>query len=253
MDFGSLPSIWLLLLAFPAVTAAYTIFAMAGFGAVFISAPALAQVMPVATIVPVLALVDCAAAVINGLKLGRKVAFDEMKWLIPLMVCGSLIGIKALLVIPAKPMMYALGVFVIGYALYSLFIPPRQGEISRKWIVPFGFFGGIFSGMFGSGGFVYAMYLTRRLFDRDAIRATQAALISFSSFTRVVIFAIAGIYADLHTLTLAIACLPAMFLGTWLGHRITVSMSREQFLRAIYCLLLVSGGALLMRAWFTVG
>ncbi len=122
------------------------------------------------------------------MKLGRKVAFDEMKWLIPLMVCGSLVGIKALLVIPAKPMMYALGVFVIGYALlirfHSATTRRDQPQVDRA----FGFFGGIFSGMFGSGGFVYAMYLTRRLFDRDAIRATQAALIGFSSFTRVVIF-----------------------------------------------------------------
>lgn len=249
MDFDSLPSIWLLLLAFPAVTAAYVVFAMAGFGAVFISGPALAQVMPVATIVPVLALVDCGAAIINGVTLNRKLAFGEIKWLIPLMILGSLVGVKALLVIPAKPMMYALGIFVICYALYSLFVPARSGEISRKWIVPFGFLGGVFGGMFGSGGFVYAMYLTRRLFDRDAIRATQATLLSLSSFTRVVIFFFAGVYADFHTLVLAIACLPAMFLGTWLGHRITVTMSREQFLRVIYGLLLISGSALLLRAW----
>ncbi len=48
--------------------------------------------------------------------------------------------------------------------------------------------------MFGSGGFIYAMYLSRRLDDKDAMRATQSALIALSTFTRVVIFALAGIY-----------------------------------------------------------
>ncbi len=249
MSLDALPSIWLLLIAFPAVTLAYAIFAMAGFGAVFITAPALAQVMPVATVVPVLALVDCVAATFNGLKLGSKIAFDELKWLVPLIIAGSYIGANALLVTPARPMMVGLGLFVIGYAVFSLLAAPLPNTIGRRWIAPFGLIGGIFSGMFGSGGFIYAMYLTRRLADRDAIRATQSALIILSTLTRATIFVFAGVYSDGRILILALACVPAMALGTWLGHRVTLAMSREQFLRAIHCLLLVSGGALLLRAW----
>ena len=60
MVFDSLPPLWLILVAFPAVTVAYAIFAMAGFGAVFITAPALAQFMPVSSVVPVLSLVGFA-------------------------------------------------------------------------------------------------------------------------------------------------------------------------------------------------
>jgi uncharacterized membrane protein YfcA len=248
MSLDALPSLWLLLIAVPAVTLAYAIFAMAGFGAVFISAPALAQMMPVATVVPVLALVDCGAALFNGFKLGKKIAAVELALLIPLMVGGSYVGAKALLILPAKPMMIALGVFVICYALYALLVPHRGGPIARPWVLPIGALGGIFSGMFGSGGVIYAIYLTRRLSDKDAVRATQSALISLSTITRALIFWQAGVYADTHTLLFALACLPAMVLGTWLGHRIVLAMSREQFLRLIYGLLLVSGGALVLRA-----
>ncbi len=247
MIFDTMPSIWLLLIAFPAVTAAYAIFAMAGFGAVFITAPALAQFMPVAAVVPVLSLVDCGAATINGLTLSRKIAFHELKWLIPLMIVGSFVGTQALLLIPPRPMIFGLGLFVIGYALNALFGRQRTGEIGRIWIIPFGALGGVFSGMFGSGGFIYAMYLTRRLKDKDAIRATQSMLIILSTLTRAAIFLAAGVYADMHLLFLAIACVPAMLLGTWIGHRVTLKMSREQFLRSIYLLLLVSGGSLIVR------
>ena len=253
MNPDSLPPLWVLALAFPAVAVAYAIFALAGFGAIFITGPVLAQVMPVAEVVPVLALVDCAAATFNGVKLGRDIAFTELALLLPLMVAGSFVGTHALLVIPGRPMMFALGIFVLCYAIWSLLTPPATGRLGRRWILPFGTFGGVFSGMFGSGGFIYAMYLTRRLDDKEAIRATQSALLIFSSLTRAVIFFFAGVYADRHILLLAAACVPAMIVGTWLGHRVTLAMSRQQFLRAIYALLLVSGSALVLRAFFTAG
>lgn len=249
MTLDALPPLWLLLVAFPAVTLAYAIFALAGFGAVFITAPALAQMMPVSSVVPVLSLVDFGAAALNGLKLFRKIAIDEVKWLMPLMLIGSVIGIYALLIIPPRPMMFGLGFFVLGYALYALFARPSAKPIAKIWILPYGLLGGIFSGMFGSGGFIYVMYLSRRLSDRDAVRASQSVLITMSTLTRAIIFLVAGVYANLQILLLAIACLPAMLLGTWIGHHITLRMSREQFLRAIYCMLLVAGGALIVRAW----
>jgi uncharacterized membrane protein YfcA len=244
------PSIWLILVAFPVVALAYMIFAMAGFGAVFITAPALAQVMPVSHVVPVLSLVDFGAAAITGAKLGRKIAFDELKFLIPLMLIGSALGIYLLLVIPPRPMMFGLGVFVFCYAIYALFVKLPTTQIPRGWVFPIGLLGGVFSGMFGSGGFIYVIYLTRRLEDKDAIRATQSMLITLSTATRAVIFLIAGVYANLQIVFLAIACVPAMLLGTWLGHHVTLRMSREAFLRTIYSVLVVAGISLLVRAWF---
>lgn len=89
--------------------------------------------------------------------------------------------------------------------------------------------GGVFSTMFGSGGFIYAMYLSRRLPDKDAVRATQSTPIGLSTFTRVIIFAVAGIYNDWSLLTLAACLVPAMVIGIYAGHRITLRPTREQF------------------------
>jgi uncharacterized membrane protein YfcA len=41
--------------------------------------------------------------------------------------------------------------------------------------------GGLFGALFGSGGFLYAIYLNSRL-PKDAARATQSALISCSTW-----------------------------------------------------------------------
>jgi uncharacterized membrane protein YfcA len=242
------PSLVTLAIALPTLAIAYIIFGIAGFGTALIAAPVLAQTLPVSAIVPLLALLDCLAAIVNGVKLSDKIARREMMWLVPLMIAGSLVGAWLLLVIPPKPMMLALGIFVVGYALYALFTPSARVGLKQVFVVPFGLIGGIFSAMFGSGGFIYAMYLSRRLEDKDAMRATQSALIALSTFTRVVIFALAGVYADFKLLALALLLVPAMLIGLYVGHHITLRMTREQFLRVLNFVLIATGTALILRA-----
>jgi uncharacterized membrane protein YfcA len=145
-------------------------------------------------------------------------------------------------------MLAALGLFLIGYALYGLFGRPPSGNIAQAWAIPLGFLGGVFSAMFGSGGFVYLLYFSRRLGDRDAIRATQSVLLSLSTLTRVVIFAFAGVYSDFRLLLLALCLVPAMILGMWIGERITLRLTREQFLRVLNVVLIGGGVTLCFRA-----
>jgi uncharacterized membrane protein YfcA len=246
---SALPSLDQIAVALPAVALAYVIFGIAGFGTALIAAPVLAHAMPVAAIVPMLALLDCAAAIVNGVRIGGdKVARDELARLVPLMVLGSLVGAWLLLMVPPRPMMLALGAFVVVYAIYGLVAPSPRGPLPPAFVLPFGGIGGIASAMFGSGGFIYAMYLGRRLADKDAVRATQSALIGLSTFTRAVIFALAGVYTDGRLAMLALLLVPAMLLGTWIGHRVTLRLSREQFLRVLYVVLIGSGAALVLRA-----
>ncbi|MDQ2079221.1 sulfite exporter TauE/SafE family protein [Xanthobacteraceae bacterium Astr-EGSB] len=243
-----LPPLVTIAVAAPAIIVAYVIFGIAGFGAALISAPVLAHVMPVATIVPLLALMDCVASLINGLRLSDKMAKDELKVLVPLMALGTALGITLLLVVPPRPMMLALGIFVIAYALYGFLAPPPTSTIDRRWAWLTGPVGGVFSGMFGSGGPIYAMYLSRRLTDRDAFRATQTAQIAFATLTRGAMFAFAGVYSDWRMLGLLVALAPAMLIGTWIGHHMTLRLSREVFLRILHGLLIASGISLIVRA-----
>ncbi|WP_172705844.1 TSUP family transporter, partial [Variovorax paradoxus] len=113
--------------------------------------------------------------------------------------------------------------------------------------VPFGFVGGIFSAMFGSGGFIYAIYLAGRIDEKDRVRVTQSTLIGLSTLTRALLFMVAGVYADASILALAVLLLPAMLLGTALGRRITLRLSREQFLRVVALAVLCSGAFLIVR------
>ena len=53
----------------PTLVVAYIIFGIAGFGTALVAAPVLAHAMPIASVVPLLALLDFGAATLNGFKL----------------------------------------------------------------------------------------------------------------------------------------------------------------------------------------
>ena len=181
-------------------------------------------------------------------RLGDKVARGELVRIVPLMMLGSIAGAYLLLTIPARPMMVVLGLFLIGYALYGLFGRPPSGHISQTWAIPLGFLGGVFSAMFGSGGFVYLLDSApgSAIAMRSARRTVP--LLSLSTLTRVVIFALAGVYSDFKLLLLALSLVPAMVLGMWIGERITLRLTREQFLRVLNVVLIGAGITLCFRA-----
>ncbi|SNU87181.1 sulfite exporter TauE/SafE family protein [Pandoraea sputorum] len=240
------PGHWLLMSA--ALVVAYVIFGIAGFGTALVASPILAYAMPVAQIVPMLALLDFSAASGNVLRNARAADMSELRRLLPAIVLGSLAGGALLLRLQPEVLLKALAWFVCAYAVFSLIGPRAKSRLSQAWAIPFGAVGGMFGAMFGSGGFVFAIYLTSRLERVEAMRVTQATLIGFSTLARAVLFLLAGVYANVSMLVTAVSLVPAMIVGMWLGKHITLRLSRQQFVRAVNFVVLAAGIALLIRS-----
>lgn len=226
---------------------AYIIFGIAGFGTALVASPVMALYIPMAKIIPLLALLDMCAAVVNISRDGRNAQWSELKRLIPVMIIGSLLGAAVLLKTRPDILLLALGVFVAFYALYSLSGLKPDRQYSPKASAPFGLVGGIFSALFGSGGFIYAIYLSGRIDKKEEFRITQTTLIGMSTLTRVIIFSLAGVYFDANLLLLALVLVPGMLIGITLGRYFTLKMSREQFLKLINIILLASGTMLIIK------
>lgn len=224
----------------------YLVFGMVGFGSALISSPVLAFFIPVSHIVPMLALMDLGAAVINVTRDGRKADFAELKWMVPLMIGGSLIGAAILLKTHPDLLAVFLGAFIVLYALYSLFIKKAVRHYPQKYIIPFGIGGGILSALFGAGGFVYAIYFAGRIEDKNRFRITQTTLIGFSTLTRVIIFLTMGIYRNNEIAITALLFLPAMVAGIVLGRHITMRIPKEAFFRFLNMVILLAGLTLLI-------
>ena len=244
MDLPYTGSEWLLLEL--AIALAYIVFGVAGFGTALVAGPLLILCLPLSKIIPLLVLLDFVAAFGNWLPARRDVARAELLRLLPCMALGCLVGVVFLLNLKSDVLLLMMGIFISAYAIYSLAVKARPRQVAAGWASPTGTVGGLFGALFGSGGFLYALYLNARL-PKEAARATQSALISCSTVVRLTLFVMAGVYADGALLLLAVCLLPAMALGLWTGRRLTRKLSREAFVRLVTWLVLASGIALIVR------
>ena len=244
MDLPYTGSEWLLLEL--AIALAYIVFGVAGFGTALVAGPLLILCLPLSKIIPLLVLLDFVAAFGNWLPARRDVARAELLRLLPCMALGCLVGVVFLLNLKSDVLLLMMGIFISAYAIYSLAVKARPRQVAAGWAIPTGTVGGLFGALFGSGGFLYALYLNARL-PKEAARATQSALISCSTVVRLILFVMAGVYADGALLLLAVCLLPAMALGLWAGRRLTRKLSREAFVRLVTWLVLASGIALIVR------
>ncbi|MEB0109254.1 sulfite exporter TauE/SafE family protein [Pseudomonas sp. MH9.3] len=228
------------------VVLAYVVFGIAGFGTALIAGPILLLFMPLSKIIPLLVLLDFVAAFGGLLHTRREVNKAELLRLLPCMAIGCTLGVVFLLNLHSDLLLLLMGLFISAYAIYSLLVKARPTQLAAGWSVPMGTVGGLFGALFGSGGFLYAIYLNSRL-PKEQARATQRALISASTLVRLSLFLLAGVYADWPLLLLALCLLPAMGLGLWFGRRLTMRLSREAFVRGVTWLVLASGLALIGR------
>ncbi len=242
---GFTPLDWLVIEL--SVVAAYIVFGIAGFGTALVAGPILIHFMPLSRIIPLLVVLDFLAAFGNLLPSRQSVVRAELLRLLPCMAVGCSLGVAFLLNLKSDVLLLLMGLFITAYALYSLAVKVRPTQLAAGWAIPMGTVGGLFGALFGSGGFLYAIYLNSRLTSKEQARATQSALISCSTVVRLSLFLIAGVYADMPLLLLAACLLPAMLAGSWVGRHLTMRMSREAFVRLVTWLVLVSGMALIMR------
>lgn len=247
IDFAAL-SPWLLVVVPAAVTAAYVLFGLSGFGSTMITVPILAHFFPVSFLVPLMVLLDLASSLFIGGRGRRHVSTAELKVIVPFMFVGLVIGITLLVGVPDRHLRAALGVFAVAVGVHGILNPVLGDTISRLWGVPAGVVGGVVSTLFGAGGPIYATYLSGRLRDKEEMRSTMSTIISISSFSRAVVYAMGGLLLT-KAIFLGLAVMaPFAWLGLKIGGQIHVGLTQTQMRRVVGTVLVFAGLGLLARA-----
>ena len=224
------------------------IFGITGFGAALVTIPLATHLVPLKFALALFVIVDLAAAVSVGLENPRNAVRREWTRLVPMILAGTALGVTLLVNLPRAVGMLLLGIFVIGFALYTLRPHARQRIVSSAWAWAAGFAGGITSTLFGAGGPPYAIYLSQRGLTKEQFRATLGLATLTSISVRLVAFVLTGLLLDAKVWLTALAAVPGCLLGIWIARRIFARISRDALMRAVALLLLASGGSLIFRA-----
>ncbi len=226
---------------------AFFIRGITGFGSALISVPLLALSQPLQFVVPLVLALDFTASLVLG-SLNRKQAnWGEIRILLPFGMIGACVGAYALLTLPTTPVLLTLGAFTMFFGFRNIFGLQPVGQLSRAWAVPAGLAGGTTGALFGAGSPPYIMYLTRRLLDKGAVRATFSWLIAIDGGFRLGLFLYAGLLLDPKLqIAYALGLLP-MSLGLYIGNKVHLDMTSEGMLRVVGALLVLSGAMLFLK------
>jgi len=226
---------------------AYFIRGITGFGSGLISVPLLALSQPLHFAIPLVLALDFTASMVLGSTNNKKADWGEIKILLPAGMIGACIGAVALLNLPTKPILVALGAFTMFFGFRNIFGLQAEGRLSRSWAIPAGLAGGGAGALFGTGGPPYIMYLSRRLLDKGQVRATFSWLFAMEGGFRLALFLFAGLLLDTKLQLAYVLGLFPMALGLTIGNKVHLDITSVGMLRVVGALLVLSGSMLFLK------
>ena len=194
-------------------------------------------------------IIDICASLYVGRKSSGDVNFKELKWLLPFSLVGMLLGIVLLIEAPSEPLLLILGCFAVANGMRILWQRNLETHkpINKWWAAPFGFFGGVFTALYATGGPIYVSYLGLRINDPKVLRASMAFAIFILTFLRLTLMLVTGLILSWSVVGLALCLMPATFLSIWLGTHMHSKMSKTAMRVAYGSILLFSGSMLLLK------
>lgn len=225
---------------------AEAVYVLLGFGSGLIAVGCLALVLPeIQDVVVLILLVNIPAE----LYVVRS-TFKSISWRGVLTICaGIAVGVPVGTVVlqRSRPeiILVVLGVLLVLVG-GAFLLAPRQRAI--RWPVwaapPVGLLAGVLGGTFGTGGPPLILYYQLSGADKRAFRANLMAIFLIITCVRVPSYALGGLITT-DRLLAALAALPAVLIGAWLGNRVHLKLSEPTF-RRIVCVALILLGALLL-------
>jgi uncharacterized membrane protein YfcA len=135
---------------------------------------------------------------------------------------------------------YILGGFLIGLSLVFLIFRELKVKDSNRNAILGGTLSGFSAGLLGTGGAIRGMTMAAFKMDKHTFIATSAAIDLGVDFSRTIIYFYNG-YIHRHDLYLVPILIVVAILGTWIGKKILLKISQEQFRNLVLFLILGIG------------
>jgi uncharacterized membrane protein YfcA len=229
---------------------AYFVFGVSGFGSAIVAVPLLTHVLPIQEAVPQIVILDVITAFLIGRKSFNDIAVKELKWLMPFALVGMIIGVTLLIQAPSHLLLGVLAVFTLFNGIKGLLTPHKVHTVChRAWGGLTGLVAGGFSALYGTGGPIYAIYLSKRILDAKVMRATMSAIIFLNVWFRVVTLSIAGLLLTAENLWRTTFLIPVAVIAIIIGTKFQKRLSPSGFKRFFSLLLITSAMTILPKVF----
>ena len=180
------------------------------------------------------------------IKTFKDIKFQEIKLFIPFLLVGTFIGNLTLDLFEEEILQNVLGTSILLFLFQRLVLKDVKLP-KNSWIESaFGFVGGWFQGMIGTGGPPVTMFLSTVIKENQALRATLIFVLFVTSILRVLTSYNAGLFTS--ELTQDALLITPFFIGAlYLGHKVHLRIPEDVYRNAVHTLLALSALMLLLK------
>ena len=228
---------------------AHTAETVLGFGATLIALALGAYLLPIETLVPVLVILALLQSIWLVIRWFRFIYWQTLlMYILPLAAVGMVIGIFSREIADEKTLKMVLACFIIIVSITELVLlfmkKKHYRQLDWYYSVPLLIGGGIFHGLFATGGPPIIYYASRRFKAQQTFRATLSMLWLILNVGLITGFLVGG-QIDLAILKMTAFVLPGFAIGVIIGSIISV---KEFWFKVLtYVLLFLSGLFLLIQ------
>ena len=216
-----------------------------GFGEALIAMPLLAFVIPSQMAAPLVAVVSSFNAILILYREWRQLSFRETGLLTIFALTGIPVGMWLLSTGSESAIKVLLAIVVIGFALWSLSRHKTIRILPAGWAPAFGLVAGILGGAYNTAGPPLVIFGTLRQWPAESFRANLQSYFLLGGTTVLAIHIYRGAVTP-DVIRLTAMCLPLTVVAALIGHRLTKSVSTEQFIRVVHVCLFLIGTLLLV-------
>lgn len=193
----------------------------------------------------------CAADMFSIYYYRGKARKENLKFLLPGVVVGTIIGLMLIDRFSARQMNVAIGIICIGFVLFQLgkekiFAAEGTFAPNHGIGVPCGIGAGITSTFANGAGPLVAMFLIPQRLSKEAYVATTALVFAWINWIKVVFFVPAGIITW-ETLRASVMLLVWVPLGVWAGLWLNRLIPERVFVKFVYAFTFLTGVQLLWK------
>jgi uncharacterized membrane protein YfcA len=207
------------LLFFVVAFVAATMASVTGFGVATLTVPFLAWVIDIKQAIILIAFFHGFSSFFKLVQLRRSVDIPSVLWFGIPAVVAAVIGAYFLDIVAPKAIGLGIGVFLILFAVSSLFRMSWKLPESKSVLVAGGLITGFITGLIGLGGAIRGAFLITIRLKKESYIATSAAIALFIDIARATTYMVRN-NLDSHYYWFIPVLLVISFIGTWLGVKV---------------------------------